>query len=119
MTRGQRVALYVLAAVLGAAHYWIFSYFLRLESTVQRSLWTAASLGFLIVGWVAVAFWASSPLPARIRWRKALRSSVIILAGIGGLLEEGGFRTGAWASIFFAVAVILVSNTFLRSQHVN
>src|SRR5712692_1309335 len=112
MTRGERVVLYLLAAALGAAHYWIFSYFLRLESSVQRSLWTAASLGFLIIGWVAVAFWASAPLPGRIRWRRALRSSVMILAGVGGLLEEGGFRSGAWVAILFAVAAILVSNMF-------
>ena len=116
MTRGQRAALYVFSAGIAAAQYWIFSYFLRLETGVQRSLWTAASLGFLIIGWLGVAFWASAHLPGRTRWRGGVRSSVIILPGIGGLLEEGGFESGMWAAIFLAFVAILISELFLRSR---
>ena len=119
MTRGQRAALYVLAAGVAAAHYWIFSYFLGLEASVQRSLWTAGSLALLIIGWVAVAFWGSVALPRRTRWRGAVKSSVMILAGTGGLLEEGGFPRGMWATILFAVVAIVISEVFLRSKQPN
>src|SRR2546428_13517904 len=38
MTRGQRVMLYLLTAVLGAAQYWIFSHFLRQDHAgIQRA----------------------------------------------------------------------------------
>ena len=116
MTRGQRAALYVFSAGIAAAQYWIFSYFLGLETSVQRSLWTAAMLGSLIIGWLGVAFWASAHLPGRTRWRGGVRSSVIILAGIGGLLEEGGFESSMWAAIFLAFVAILISELFLRSR---
>lgn len=110
MTRRQRAVLYIGAAALGAAHYWIFSYFLRLDAGVRRSLMTAGSLVFLIVGWVLVAFWASAPLPKRTRWRRAMRSGVVgVFAGIGGLLSEAGFETGTWAAIAAAFIAIILS----------
>lgn len=116
MTVGARAGLYVLAAVLGAANYWILEYFVTLETTVQRSVWTAASLGFLLVGWIAVAFWASAHLPSRLRWRGIVRSSVMILAGTAGLLDQGGFASAVWVAISLAFIAILISELFLRSR---
>ena len=116
MTRRQRVILYIAAAAIAAAHYWTFLYFARLEPAVQRSVWTAASLGLLLVGWVAVAFWASSDFPRRVRLRGTVRASVMILAGTGGLLQELGFENAVWSVIILAIAAILTSELFLRSR---
>jgi hypothetical protein len=119
MNRSQRGILYMCAAVIAAGHYWIFLYFAGLETGIQRSVWTAASLGFLVVGWIAVAFWASSDFPKRTRLRGTVRASVMILAGTGGLLQEVGFDNGVWSVILLAVAAIFISELFLRSKNRN
>jgi hypothetical protein len=115
MTTKWRVVFYVLTALIAAAHYWAFDYLLRLDFRTQRSIWIGLFLGCLILGWIAVAFWATSSVPIRLRWRGVIRSSVMILAGIGGLLEEAGFANSAWVAIIAAFAAIVISEVFFRA----
>ena len=116
MTRRHRVVISVMAATVGGALYWIFFNFLRLDPAVQQSLMPIMSLGFLTLGCALVAFWLTASLPKKSRWRGAIRASVAIFAGIGGLLSETGFDTAVWLAFGAGAVAVILSFVAFRSE---
>jgi hypothetical protein len=116
MTGRHRAVVYLIAATVGGAQYWLFGHFLRAESEAGPSLMPLLSVGFLTLGCMLVAFWLMAPLPKRSRWRRALRASVAIFGGIGGLLSETGFDTAVWFAFGAGAVAVILSFVAFRSE---
>ena len=102
--RHWRLILYGAAVALGAAQFWIFSWFLDLEVNTQRTVGLSLSLLALVAGSWLMAFWATADQPSRIRFRGMMRAAMAIFAGVGILCSQAGLN--GWMWVWLALAVI-------------
>jgi hypothetical protein len=109
MTNQRRIAIVIGSLIFSGAQFVAFSYVLRLEFSMRRSILVAISLLGFVLGWSGVAFWILAPVSKKRRWRGIMTAMTAIFGGAAMLCAEAESGTWMWVSISGALLAAFLS----------